>query len=127
MSQSQSEPAGSANKPNGQRPACDRCRGQKLRCTWDAKEPQCQRCQRANAVCTVPLPRPMGRPPRQHLGNTKQSQSQSRSQAQSPNMENPYVWSGYDALATAFSNHEDTAMMMDTSDFTTDPSDMLNW
>lgn len=47
--------------------ACDRCRRQKLRCIWDtldSPEPHCQRCQRANTVCTVSAPRPMGRPSR---------------------------------------------------------------
>lgn len=53
--------------------ACDRCRGQKLRCDWEEGARQCRRCARAKALCTIPPPRPMGRPQRQsrrngHLG-----------------------------------------------------------
>lgn len=58
-----------AMKSNGAKPACDRCRGQKLRCIWEPKSQQCRRCARANAVCAIPPPRPMGRPPRQFRGN----------------------------------------------------------
>ncbi|KAF2721316.1 hypothetical protein K431DRAFT_72804 [Polychaeton citri CBS 116435] len=53
-------------KPSGQKAACSRCRGQKLRCVWDSGESQCQRCQKADALCAMPSPKPMGRPPRQH-------------------------------------------------------------
>jgi hypothetical protein len=54
------------NETNGgPKAACDRCRGQKLRCIWEAKSQQCRRCTRAKTVCTVPPPRPLGRPPRQ--------------------------------------------------------------
>ncbi|EED17264.1 hypothetical protein TSTA_023180 [Talaromyces stipitatus ATCC 10500] len=42
--------------------ACDRCRGQKLRCVWEPRSRQCQRCERAKAVCSISPPRPMGRP-----------------------------------------------------------------
>lgn len=42
--------------------ACDRCRGQKLRCVWDPRAPRCRRCERAKTVCAVLPPRPMGRP-----------------------------------------------------------------
>ncbi|EFY94440.1 Zn(2)-Cys(6) zinc finger domain protein [Metarhizium robertsii] len=47
------------------RTACDRCRGQKLRCRraeqGDENEP-CLRCHRAGAVCFTSSPRPSGRP-----------------------------------------------------------------
>ncbi|KAH6634365.1 hypothetical protein B0J18DRAFT_17012 [Chaetomium sp. MPI-SDFR-AT-0129] len=46
------------------KPSCGRCRGQKLRCIWDAGHEKCQRCAKADAVCAIPAPRPMGRPPR---------------------------------------------------------------
>ena len=42
--------------------ACDRCRGQKLRCVWDPRSSKCRRCTRAKAVCIILPPRPMGRP-----------------------------------------------------------------
>ncbi|KAF7586607.1 hypothetical protein BBP40_008634 [Aspergillus hancockii] len=41
--------------------ACDRCRGQKLRCIWESTQ-QCRRCARAKANCRVPRPKPLGRP-----------------------------------------------------------------
>lgn len=47
--------------------ACDRCRGQKLRCIWDTRLQRCHRCHKANAVCTLLPPRPMGRPSKQQL------------------------------------------------------------
>ena len=43
--------------------ACDRCRGQKLRCIWESVQAtKCRRCTRADAICTVLPRRPMGRP-----------------------------------------------------------------
>ncbi|KAI9037320.1 Zn(II)2Cys6 transcription factor domain-containing protein [Aspergillus affinis] len=57
-------------KSSGPRPACDRCRGQKLRCVWEISSQQCRRCARAKAVCTIPRARPMGRPPRQCRDNS---------------------------------------------------------
>ncbi|KAH9885305.1 hypothetical protein F4778DRAFT_508250 [Xylariomycetidae sp. FL2044] len=123
MNPSNSE-SGVLSKPSAQRPACDRCRGQKLRCIWDAKEPQCQRCQRADAVCTIPLPRPMGRPPRQYRGH---SRSQSRGHGQNQSVDNPYAWS-VDNSSTAVSSHEDTIMMMSSpNDFSADPPDFANF
>ena len=44
--------------------ACDRCRGQKLRCVWENNFRKCHRCTRAKSVCHVSPPRPMGRPQR---------------------------------------------------------------
>ncbi|KAB8219913.1 hypothetical protein BDV33DRAFT_173129 [Aspergillus novoparasiticus] len=57
-----STPSNSITKSKKPKSACDRCRGQKLRCIWDNPE-QCRRCARAKAICTVPRPKPMGRPP----------------------------------------------------------------
>ncbi|KAH8894207.1 hypothetical protein GQ53DRAFT_744943 [Thozetella sp. PMI_491] len=44
--------------------ACDRCRGQKLRCIWDDDAVECRRCIRAQAVCAMAPSRPIGRPPK---------------------------------------------------------------
>ncbi|KAE8324515.1 hypothetical protein BDV39DRAFT_207809 [Aspergillus sergii] len=57
-----STPSDKIAKNKKPKSACDRCRGQKLRCIWDSPE-QCRRCARAKAICTVPRPKPMGRPP----------------------------------------------------------------
>ncbi|RAQ71779.1 hypothetical protein COH20_001506 [Aspergillus flavus] len=57
-----STPSDKITKNKKPKSACDRCRGQKLRCIWDSPE-QCRRCVRAKAICTVPRPKPMGRPP----------------------------------------------------------------
>lgn len=47
------------------RSACDRCRGQKLRCNRSEYEgAPCIRCARAKAVCITSPPRSTGRPPR---------------------------------------------------------------
>ncbi|KAI5921285.1 hypothetical protein F4810DRAFT_373977 [Camillea tinctor] len=47
------------------KPACDRCRGQKLRCIWESDSPKCHRCTRAGTMCVMPPRRPIGRPPSQ--------------------------------------------------------------
>lgn len=48
-----------------QRSACDRCRGQKLRCTRDIDtQASCNRCERVGARCIVGLLPRMGRPAR---------------------------------------------------------------
>ncbi|KAK6835880.1 hypothetical protein RU639_001761 [Aspergillus parasiticus] len=57
-----STPSDKITKNKKPKSACDRCRGQKLRCIWDNSE-QCRRCARAKAICIVPRPKPMGRPP----------------------------------------------------------------
>ncbi|AEO57478.1 hypothetical protein MYCTH_2303692 [Thermothelomyces thermophilus ATCC 42464] len=107
-------------KANSQKAACDRCRGQKLRCIWDPKEPQCQRCARANAVCTIPPPRPMGRPPRQY--RSQSSSSHSRGQTQSL-----YSWSEENATSTAPVSDEDTDIAMNSANVLSDPLDFLPW
>ncbi len=66
----------------GKKTACDRCRGQKLRCIWDDDAAQCRRCVRAKAACTVAPPRPMGRPP-------KRTRSLHSHHAQPPVTRNP--------------------------------------
>ncbi|KAK4032235.1 hypothetical protein C8A01DRAFT_20668 [Parachaetomium inaequale] len=102
--------------------ACDRCRGQKLRCIWDPKEPQCQRCARANAVCTVPLPRPMGRPPRRHrtASSSCHSRGQTQSLPESPSEENP-------AATVSGDDMEDTHMALSSVNVLSDPLDFLPW
>ena len=99
--------------------ACDRCRGQKLRCIWDPKEPQCRRCARANAVCTVPLPRPMGRPPRRHRSASGSTHSRGQTQSlESPSEENPTV---------PVDDMEDTHMALNSVNVLSDPLDFLPW
>ena len=46
------------------RSACDRCRGQKLRCNKENENDEsCKRCERAKVQCITNPPLPMGRPP----------------------------------------------------------------
>ncbi|KAJ5260990.1 hypothetical protein N7478_011585 [Penicillium angulare] len=62
-----------ATAPNnnpGHKPACDRCKGQKLRCVWECGSDICRRCRRAQAVCQQPASRPFGRPGRSATHNT---------------------------------------------------------
>ncbi|KAK2601843.1 hypothetical protein QQS21_004626 [Conoideocrella luteorostrata] len=72
FSRSPSTPAGSSANGNKtqQKPACDRCKGQKLRCIWPEELDSCLRCTRANAVCKLPPSRPIGRPRRSTGGVT---------------------------------------------------------
>lgn len=44
------------------RAACDRCHGQKMRCTSDRRSGKCNRCRAANAYCIYSSPRKPGRP-----------------------------------------------------------------
>ncbi|KAI3326236.1 hypothetical protein HD806DRAFT_440806 [Xylariaceae sp. AK1471] len=55
---------------SGSKPACDRCRGQKLRCAWEPDLHKCNRCIRAGTVCAMPPRRPIGRPPSRINSNT---------------------------------------------------------
>lgn len=59
--------------------ACDRCRGQKLRCIWDDFSGRCRRCTRADSVCAVLPRRAMGRPPSQHVPSSLRGSAPSRS------------------------------------------------
>lgn len=105
---------GGVNKSNGQKAACDRCRGQKLRCTWNSKESECQRCQRANAICTIPLPRPMGCPRRQHRSASSHNQGH----------DVIFIWADERTTATV-SCSEDTAVAMSSTESPADPLDFL--
>ncbi|AEO59672.1 hypothetical protein MYCTH_2308133 [Thermothelomyces thermophilus ATCC 42464] len=115
-------------RTNAQKGACDRCRGQKLRCTWDPNEPQCQRCARANAVCTIPPPRPMGRPPRRQ--NRSQSTS-SHSCAQSPGApgggQGMYCWNEQNATPTPPISDGDTDITMNSASVLSDPPEFFPW
>lgn len=72
MVNSVSDPEPSGRNPTGassigmtQRSACDRCRGQKLRCTRNYEtQASCNRCERVGAQCIVGLLPRMGRPVR---------------------------------------------------------------
>jgi len=70
---------GGVIKPNGQTAACDRCRGQKMKCVRIGNQSKCQRCRRADAACVVPLPKPMGRPPRKDRAGKASSPPKSNS------------------------------------------------
>ncbi|KAL2163221.1 hypothetical protein VTH06DRAFT_5277 [Thermothelomyces fergusii] len=112
-------------RANAQKGACDRCRGQKLRCTWDPNEPQCQRCARANAVCTIPPPRPMGRPPR------RQNRSQSGSShgcAQSPaGGQGLYGWNEQNTTPTPPVSDGDTDITMSSAGVLSDALEFFPW
>ena len=110
------------SKGNSPKAACDRCRGQKLRCIWDPKEAQCQRCARANAICTVPLPRPMGRPPRQYR-SASSSSSTGHNRGQSQGL---YSWSEESPTAPG-SGDEAADVPMISAKVLTNPFDFLPW
>ncbi|KAK4247257.1 hypothetical protein C7999DRAFT_32339 [Corynascus novoguineensis] len=111
-------------KGNSQKAACDRCRGQKLRCSWDPKEPQCQRCARANAVCTIPPPRPMGRPPRRQHRNQTNNNYASNPQDQNQNL---YRWNEQSAACTPPVSDEDPDIVMNSANVLSDPLEFLPW
>ncbi|KAL4910878.1 hypothetical protein BDW74DRAFT_172337 [Aspergillus multicolor] len=62
MSQSTQRPQPeSADGQKLRRLACDRCRGQKLKCVRLGSSEKCQRCETATAICTFGKPLPPGR------------------------------------------------------------------
>lgn len=57
-----------SNPRGSKRGACDRCRGQKLRClrqdqSQDSPQAKCVRCSKAGATCSFGIPKRAGRPP----------------------------------------------------------------
>ena len=65
MTSSHSVPQSSLDSGIIRRNACDRCRGQKLRCPREEQgiDNPCKRCQKAGAECITNASLPMGRPP----------------------------------------------------------------
>ena len=99
--------------------ACRRCRGQKLRCTWDTDDIRCQRCQRTNANCIVPSPKPMGRPPQSHREGSTPRHSQSRTSTPFRGAAEP--------LTPSASVVQDIVVPMDSLGSLSDPLDFLQW
>ena len=67
-------------RPN-KRGACDRCRGQKLRClrddqSRDSSQAPCVRCFKAGAICSYGIPKRAGRPPATHVSHAHVPSSQ---------------------------------------------------
>lgn len=68
----------SISNPRGsKRGACDRCRGQKLRCLRDEQsqdhlQAPCIRCSKAGAICSFGISKRAGRPPASHAANPQQ-------------------------------------------------------
>ncbi|KAH6869503.1 hypothetical protein B0T10DRAFT_418519 [Thelonectria olida] len=68
--------------------ACDRCRGQKLRCTRTPNPNNaCERCQKAGATCVVDLSVRMGRP--QRTDKERRGTASSRKSQPIPSPESP--------------------------------------
>jgi hypothetical protein len=64
-----------------QMPACDRCRGQKLRC-FRSQDSQatCNRCERAGTTCSVDSSVRMGRPSRNQTNDQEQKKERRKHQ-----------------------------------------------
>ena len=71
-----------ATKPQpSKRGACDRCRGQKLRClrddqSQDGSQTPCLRCAKAGATCSYGIAKRAGRPPASHVSHAHAPSSQ---------------------------------------------------
>ena len=61
--QSTTTPTTSSSSLQGRRAACDRCRGQKLRCIREDQNGECVRCTTAGTTCRFSLSMRTGRPP----------------------------------------------------------------
>ena len=66
--QSTANTATSSSSLQGRRAACDRCRGQKLRCIREDRNGECVRCTTAGTTCRFSLSMRTGRPP--NISNT---------------------------------------------------------
>ncbi|KAL2702278.1 C6 finger transcription factor TraC [Penicillium crustosum] len=114
------------------RPACDRCKGQKLRCIWENGSNTCRRCTRARAVCQQPRPRPFGRPRcstkskhhvAQNQANTKIWVSSTTQQPQENDAEMPMATSDdHDPTSFLSSTAVDLPRYLGLASFPTDPS-----
>ena len=75
-------PSSTAPKPQpSKRGACDRCRGQKLRClrddqSQDGSQTPCLRCAKAGATCSYGIAKRAGRPPASHVSHAHAPSSQ---------------------------------------------------
>ena len=75
-------PSSTAPKPQpSKRGACDRCRGQKLRClrddqSQDGSQAPCLRCAKAGATCSYGIAKRAGRPPASHVSHAHAPSSQ---------------------------------------------------
>ena len=63
-----------ANLNGNKRGACDRCRGQKLRCLREdqSQDLACVRCFKAGATCSFGMPKRAGRPPGSNTNSSRQ-------------------------------------------------------
>lgn len=79
---SNSHPSSTAPKAQpSKRGACDRCRGQKLRClrddqSQDGSQAACVRCFKAGATCSYGIAKRAGRPPASHVSHAHAPSSQ---------------------------------------------------
>ncbi|KAF2268648.1 hypothetical protein CC78DRAFT_565157 [Lojkania enalia] len=77
-----SETRPATSQQQGRRAACDRCRGQKLRCVYDdTTQSICQRCQRAGVTCYHSASLPMGRRPTRKRPNSSENHRAMRPQS----------------------------------------------
>jgi hypothetical protein len=108
------------------RSACDRCRGQKLRCprTEEQKGEPCTRCERAGAVCITSDARPPGRPrnpqPERYGRDSKGEPQRNRGRSGSPPADDaprlsasPFL--SYRSAHATFGPYEDDAGMFDAN------------
>jgi hypothetical protein len=89
-------PSRSHGRLSSTRSACDRCRGQKLRCLREehnsiVRQP-CIRCLRARAECITSSARPAGRPPRAGSGSSKIASARLPAPAPAPAPESTSTW-----------------------------------
>jgi len=71
-----------ARQGQGKRAACDRCRGQKLRCLREApggiSTGKCVRCNTAGAVCSFSVSKRAGRPPASATANSAERKARGK-------------------------------------------------
>ena len=76
----------SSSSQQGKRAACDRCRGQKLRCLRDSQSgsEKCNRCISADAICSFSVSKRAGRPPSNNTFSTERKEKRKSSQDENP-------------------------------------------
>ena len=110
-------------KEKSQQLACDRCRGQKLRCirSSDSKAP-CERCQKAGATCIIDTGVRMGRPRRADKEQSRESSDSAHNPSQ-PTRSSPLPNAlSQTRTAVDFTMDSDAWLVHDLDDTPIDPT-----
>ena len=110
-------------KEKSQQLACDRCRGQKLRCirSSNSKTP-CERCQKAGATCIIDTGVRMGRPRRADKEQPRENSGSAHHPSQTTRSSPPPEAESQTRTAVDFAMDTDAWLVHDLDDTPVDPT-----